>query len=161
MNDAVSTNKKYGTLADDILLTFLMTFTFAAYSFEARLDSGGMSVFRHVLLAVFLLTWIITAVKNGIGKKVGFAVYTALYWLVPGLITLLFYNGPEILRHSVTMYTLSELSAILTTRPAEILGGYFGLPAEMSMIIIMLIIFGAFFIGFAVSGNIRNSKSQG
>lgn len=161
MNNAVSTPKKHGTLTDDILLTFLMTFTFSAYSFEVRLDSGIISIFRHVLLVVFLLTWIITAVKNGIGKKVGFAFYTALYWLVPGLITLLFYNGPEFLRHSVTMYALSELSAILTTIPASILGKYFGLPAEMSLIIIMLIIFGSFFMGFAFSESRKRNNSQG
>ncbi len=161
MNDAVLSNKKQGTPADDMLLTFLMTFAFAAYSYEARLDDGILSLLKPVLLAVFMLTWIITAAKNGINRKPAFAVYCGVYWLIPQLIILLFYQGPEILRHSVIMYTLSEFSALLTTRPAELLGGYFGLNAQMSLIIFLLIVFGSFFTGSAYINGKENQNKQG
>jgi len=147
----INTNQQQGSIADDILLTFLMTFAFAAYSYEARLDSGVLSAFRYVLLAVLLLTWLITAAKNGIKKKAGFAIYSAVYWLLPQLVIVLFYHGPEVFRHSVIMYTLSEFAAILTTRPAEILGGYCSIPHQMILVIMLLCIFGAFFVGASFS----------
>ena len=156
----INTFHQQGSLADDILLTFLMTFAFAAYSYEARLDSGVLSAFRYVLLAVLLLTLLITAAKNGINKKTGFIVYSAAYWLLPQLVIVLFYQGPEIFRHSVTMYTLSEFAAILTTRPAEILGGYCGIPHQMILVIMLLCIFGAFFVGayFSDKDKTRSEK---
>ena len=153
----INTNNKPCSLADDILLTFLMTFTFAAYSYETRLDDGIFIIFRYILLGVLLLTWLITAAKNGLNKKTGFAVYSAALWLIPQIIIILFYYGPELFRHSVIMYTLSEFSYVLTTRPAEILSEYCGVSWQMTFILILLCIFGAYFAGRAFSDNKKDS----
>ena len=160
MNETVSTNKKHGSLPDDMLLTFLMTFTFAAYSYEERITEGLMKLFGMLIFAAFILTWIIVAVKNGTEKKKGFAVYSAACWLIPQLIIVLFYNGPQFFRHSVIIYTLSEFSAFFSTRPAELLGIYSGTTTEMAFIIILLAVFGSFFAGFAFTKERERQKQS-
>ena len=143
MNETVSKTKKHGSLPDDMLLTFLMTFTFAAYSYEERITDG-----------------VIVAVKNGTEKKKGFVIYSAACWIVPQLIILLFYNGPQLFRHSVITYTLSEFSAFFSTRPAELIGTYTGITTEMALVVILLAIFGSFFAGFAFAKE-KENKQQG
>lgn len=160
MNETVSKTKKHGSLPDDMLLTFLMTFTFAAYSYEERITEGVMRLFGILIFAAFILTWIIVAVKNGTEKKKGFVIYSAACWIVPQLIILLFYNGPQLFRHSVITYTLSEFSAFFSTRPAELIGTYTGITTEMALVVILLAIFGSFFAGFAFAKE-KEDKQQG
>ncbi len=160
MNDTVSKNKKHGSLPDDMLLTFLMTFAFAAYSYEERITEGIMKLFGILISAAFILTWIIVAVKNGTEKKKGFVIYSAACWLVPQIIIVLFYNGPQLFRHSVITYTLSEFSAFFSTRPAELIGRYTGITAEMALVIILLAIFGSFFAGFAFAKEKESNKQS-
>ena len=143
-----------------MLLTFLMTFTFAAYSYEERITEGVMKLFGILISAAFIMTWIIVAVKNGTEKKKGFVIYSAACWIIPQLIIVLFYNGPQLFRHSVITYTLSEFSAFFSTRPAELIGRYTGITAEMSLVIILLAIFGSFFAGFAFTKE-KESYKQG
>ena len=158
MNKEAMSVKKHITLFDDILLTFLITYTFAAYSYEQRLSEGFMSLFNKCMLVIFLMTWVIVAIKNGMNKKTGFAFFSALYWLVPQIIIILFYNGPEFFRHSVFMYTLSEFSVVLSSRPAALTGGYMGVSEQMAMILILMIIFASFFGGYAYTNNKETNK---
>ena len=151
-------SKRSATLFDDILLTCLITYVFAAYSYEQRLSEGFMGLWNKCMLVIFLMTWVITAIKNGMQKKAGFALYTAVYWLLPQLIIILFSSGPELFRHSVFMYTLSEFSLVLSTRPIELMGGYIGITAEMSMILVLMIIFAAFFGGLAYTNDKESIK---
>ncbi len=157
---ALTAPRKRASLPDDILLTFLMTFVFAAFSYEERITEGFMRIFGILIFAAFIMTWILTAVKNGTEKKIGFAVYSAACWLVPQLIIVLFYHGPQVFRHSVFLYTLSEFSAFFSTRPAELLASYSGVNTEMSMVIILLVIFGSFFSGLAYTKG-KESNNQG
>ncbi|MBQ8902945.1 MAG: hypothetical protein IJY73_01425 [Oscillospiraceae bacterium] len=160
MNETVVKNKKHGSLPDDMLLTFLMTFTFAAYSYESRITEGIAKLFGILIFAVFILTWIITAIKNGTEKKKGFVIYSAACWIIPQIIILLFYNGPQLFRHSVILYTLSEFSAFFSTRPAELIGTFTGITTEMAFVIILITIAGSFFAGFAYAKEKEAAKQS-
>ena len=155
-----SKSKKNVTLFDDILLTFLITYVFAAYSYEQRFSAEFTSLLEKCMLIIFIITWMITAVKNGMNKKTGFALYSAAYWLVPQLIIILFNSGPELFRHSVFVYTLSEFSLVLSTRPAVLTGKYIGVTAEMALLLILMIIFAAFFGGLAYANDKQSNKKS-
>lgn len=108
---------KYRHLYDDIILLFLITFAYAAFNFEAYIPQSFMKYYIVFTGAVFGASWLVISFFNGAKKKKKYILFAVLFWLLPQIIILLASSGPEFFTLSVTMYILSEISAVMTSVP--------------------------------------------
>lgn len=104
-------------LTDDILLLFLITFAFAAFNFEAYMPEELMKYYIGFTAVVFAASWAVISFFNGAAKKRKYLLFAALFWIVPQLIIFLASSGPRLFTLSLTMYVLSEFSAVMTSVP--------------------------------------------
>lgn len=134
---------------DDILVSFLITYAFAAYSYEKYVPEGIMKFMQAVTFVAFVAVWLVNSFKNGKRKGVIFPIFAAAFWLLPQIIIYLANNGPEVFRMSITMYVLSEFSDLVTVVPMKITGSVVGISAYGAMAVILLLcaacyVFGVF-----------------
>lgn len=136
---------------EDIMLFFLVTFAFAAAQFENHFPQNILEMYRDSVFIIFAATILYTSFKNGIVKRIGFAVFIPLFWIIPKMFILLTDNGPEAIRFSLTAYVFSEFFRVLIMTPADIVGSFVGAGANVGLVLIVILCLSAYFVGMALS----------
>lgn len=125
-------------LAENMLISFLITFAAGASCYEESIPVSFIGLFRTVMIIMSIGTWFYISFFSGASSKWQFVIFTAIFWLAPQLIIYLADNGPEVCRMSTTMYLLSEFFSIMFNTPAEYMGGFFRIEAFPFIVIIAL-----------------------
>lgn len=137
----------YGAV-DDMLAAFLITYAFAALSFEKYMPESFVRLYRAAVFIVFAATWLGLSFKSGrrAGRK--FPIFAVLFWIVPPIVIWLADNGPEVFRMSIIMYVLSEFMNFFTTVPSEVCGTAVGISAPAAVAVILLLCGVAYMSGY-------------
>ena len=136
--------KKTYSLADDIILAFLVTFAASVSSYVNNIPESLSSLYNVLLLIIFAVVWLGLSLYSGLKSKWKFAVFTALFWLIPVIGITLYESGPEVFGMSVIMYVLSEffrLIAVDSTTPLLDLIGLGGMTGAVIFMLLNLLIF--------------------
>lgn len=131
--------RKHRRLFDDMLLLFLITFAYAAFNFEAYIPQDIMKYYVGFTGVVFFASWLVISFLNGSRKKRNYVLFAALFWLVPQFIIFLASSGPRFFTLSVTMYVLSEFSAVMTSIPLAGLFNAVGLGSFAAAFVFLLV----------------------
>lgn len=157
VNDSVSAEhkdvvkkKKHYSLWDQIVVTVLITLTYASINFEMYMPESFVEIYKGFLLLVFAGTWITLSFTGGYKKKYSFGIYAVLFWLIPQFIIYLAESGPEFFRMSIIMYALSELSALITSIPAGFINNMLGSVDVTGVFVIVLVCAFSFLSGMLV-----------
>lgn len=133
-----------------MIAAFLITYAFAAFSFEKNMPESIMKIYSAVVFAVFAAAWLWFSYKSGRRKGRKFPIFTVLFWLLPQIVIYLADNGPEVFRMSIIMYVLSEFLMMLTNVPPQILGNAAGITVPAAIIVILLLCGAAYTSGMLV-----------
>ncbi len=153
MSEKVAKDKRIRSsysMTANMFLSFMITFAAGTICFEGFMPEKFVAVYSAALIAVCFLTWFALSFISGKKGKWLFVVYSALFWILPQVIIYLANDGPEVFRKSITMYLLSEFSAILVTAPAEAAGSVINVKALPLTIIIILLCVLSYFAGYLV-----------
>ena len=131
-----------------MLAAFLITYAFAALSFEKYMPESFVRLYRAAVFIVFAATWLGLSFKSGrrAGRK--FPIFAVLFWIVPPIVIWLADNGPEVFRMSIIMYVLSEFMNFFTTVPSEVCGTAVGISAPAAVAVILLLCGVAYMSGY-------------
>ncbi len=140
---AGKTGKKEYSLCESMFISFIITFAAGTICFENYMPQTFTAVYRTVLMLVCAAVWLWYSFYSGIKNKLGFEIFSAVFWLLPQLIMFLSDNGPEFCRMSVTLYLLSEFFSLIFVKPAEIIG----MPSLMLAIVMAVLCTLIFFSG--------------
>ena len=157
MSEAAATQEKIkktsgsNNLIANMFLGFIITFAAGTTCFENFMPEKFITLYSGAVIALCFVTWLALSFISGTRKKWQFAVYAALFWILPQVIIYLADNGPEVFRKSITMYLLSEFSLILTVAPAESAGGVFGVGVIPFTVIIILLCAFSFLGGYLLA----------
>lgn len=135
---------------DDMIAAFLITYAFAAFSFEKNMPESIMKIYNAVVFAVFAAAWLWFSYKSGRRRGRKFPIFTVMFWLLPQVVIYLADSGPEVFRMSIIMYVLSEFLMMLTNVPPQILGNAVGITVPASVIVILLLCGASYMSGMLV-----------
>lgn len=124
MSETITAKKNESTysLTANMFIAFIITFAAGTICFEKYMPEAFISIYRMILIILCFLTWFALSFISGKKRKWQFAIYSALFWLVPQLIIYLANDGSEMFRKSITMYLLSEFFAIMPNSIMENVG---------------------------------------
>lgn len=143
-------NKRKTGFADDMAVLFLLTYAFAAFSYEKYMPEEIMKIYNLLVFLVFAAVWLGVSFRNGKRMSRKFPVFAMLFWILPQIIIYLADNGPEVMRMSIIMYVLSEFCILLTSVPADIIGGALDIPTAAAIAVILLLCAAAYMFGVFV-----------
>lgn len=138
--------KKRYSLCENMFLSFMITFAAGAFCFEDYMPESFISLYKTAAITVCFITWLVLSFISGTVKRWQYAVFAAVFWILPQIIIYLSNEGPEVFRMSIIMYMLSEFAAIFTITPAEYAGRVIGMSAVPFMdciAILCVLCFGA------------------
>lgn len=139
--------KKTYSLADDMLLAFLITFAAGASSYGGDLYGSISSLYNWLILVAFTVIWFGLSLYSGLKSKWKFAIFTVLFWLVPIIGISLYESGPEVFGMSVIMYVLSEFFRLLAIDSTSSVLALIGLDGITGAVIFLLLNMLIFFAG--------------
>lgn len=144
------------SLTANMFIAFIITFAAGTICFESYMPENFTAIYRAAVIALCLITWFALSFISGKKKKWQFAVYSVLFWVLPQVIIFLANDGPEVFRKSITMYLLSEFSAILVSAPAEAVGSLINIKVIPFIIVMVLLCVFSFLFGYLI--NDKNKK---
>lgn len=139
--------KRTYSLFDDMLLAFLITFAAAVANYSENIPESLLDMYKAGTSVIFLAVWLGLSLYSGLTSKWKFAVFTALFWIIPAAGMLLYESGPDFFGLSVIMYVLSEFFRLLTIDSAAAVMSVFGVDGIAVPVIFMLINLLSFFAG--------------
>ena len=139
--------KRTYSLADDMLLAFLITFAAGTSSYSGDIYGSISSMYNWLILVAFTVIWIGLSLYSGLKSKWKFVIFTVLFWLVPIIGITLYESGPEVFGMSVIMYVLSEFFKFLAVDSASSVLSVVGLDGITGAVIFLLLNMFAFFGG--------------
>lgn len=147
VSDVTTEKMKLNNLAGDLVILMIMTFASAVFMEEGYLPDGAAAVLRGTMFTVCALSWVFISFYNGVMGRFVYAVFPAVFWLLPQLIIYLADSGPEFMRMSVVMYALSEFSSLITLNNGEFFGNILHVSPFAGAVLLMLISYIGFGIG--------------
>ncbi len=148
------------SLTANMFMAFMITFAAGTICFEEYMPEKFVAIYSFAVIAVCLLTWFALSFISGKKGKWQFVVYAFLFWILPQVIIYLANNGSEVFRKSISMYLLSEFSAILITAPAEAVGSLINVKALPLTIIIVLLCILSFLAGYLVEDSRKKQEQE-
>lgn len=106
----------YGVL-EYIAVSFLVTHAFSSFFFESHISGVPLEIYRILLYAACIGSWLWFSLRSGIQGKWGFLIYAGVFWILPQIAAWLAESGPEAFRFSLTMYLLSEFALYYSSTP--------------------------------------------
>ena len=161
MENAAAENRKHRSgysLAENILITFIITFAAAAFCYEKYMPESFMKFYRFIMTTACMLTWLWLSFSGGARNKWRFLVYTAVFWLLPLIIIYLSDSGPEFCRMSITLYVISEFFRMMFINFAECIGNAFRLNAVPVLLIMLMLCVFAFLAGNFLSDKLKKGN---
>lgn len=138
--------RTYG-LSDDMLLAFLITFAAAVAGYVENMPEAISNLYSGILTVMLIFVWLGLSIYSGLHSKWKFAVFTALFWLIPVIMIVLYESGPQVFGMSVTMYVLSEFFRLLVIDSVTPVIGFIGMQGLTCPVIFLLLNMLAFFAG--------------
>lgn len=136
------TEKSSYSLTANMFMAFIITFAAGTLSFESYMPEKFTAVYIVAVTVLCFVTWMVLSFISGRNKKWQFTVYSSLFWILPNVIIYLANDGPEFCRKSITMYLLSEFSAIVAIPQLKAAGGLINVKLiPFTIIIVLLCIF--------------------
>ena len=117
------------------------------WSYEAYMSELIMLILGIVASVCLLLSWVWYSFSNGIRKKNGFAVFTAVFWLVPMLLTILSESITDPKKYNSAVHLLGELSRLLGSDAMRIVPVLKNSDPMMGVVIMTAISLAAFALG--------------
>jgi len=146
--------KRRNTLFQDMLLCAAVTATCAFYEFEHFLSPLMTDIIRAVLLVLFVGVWIWCAFVNGLWRKYGFLVFTALFWLIPRIFIIWHGSIADIRDYNEYLHAAAEYSSLLVEFSLVGLSGLMNAPEILTTIVLFAWVVLAFYAGkFIKKGN--------
>ncbi|MCI7767167.1 MAG: hypothetical protein MSJ26_04200 [Oscillospiraceae bacterium] len=112
----ISDKEKNHSAAEAAFICTALTLTFTFWRFEGYISQRIMSVLNIIAGAMMVCGWLYFSFAQGVKEKSGFAVFTALFWILP---TLLFCYSDSVTdpkKFDIRIFVSGELS--------KLLGGY-------------------------------------
>lgn len=165
MNETVKksaiTKKDSCNIVSNMFLASIITFTAGCMCFEKYMPEAFSSVYSTAVIIICLCVWLVLSFVSGAKKKWEFAVFSAIFWIVPQVIIYMANDGPEFCRKSITMYLLSEFSDIIINSTATKICDVIGVGTiAFTAIMILLCVF-SFFAGYIAYDKNSSSHSKG
>ncbi len=107
------------SLTANMFIAFIITYAAGAICYESFMPEKFVTIYSTVVISVCFATWLLLSFLSGREGKWQFAVFAALFWIIPQLIIYLADSGPEVFMKSIIMYLLSELAVIFINSPIE------------------------------------------
>ena len=139
--------KKTYSLFDDMLLAFLVTFAAAVANYSENIPEMLQNGYKACTSVILLVVWIGVSLYSGLTSKWKFAVFSALFWMIPTVGMLLYESGPDFFGLSIIMYVLSEFFRLMAIDSAAPVMGVFGIDGMAVPVVFMLINLLSFFAG--------------
>lgn len=117
------------------------------WSYEAYMSELIMLILGIVASLCLIFSWVWYSFSNGIRKKNGFAVFTAVFWLVPMLLTILSESITDPKKYNSAVHLLGELSRLLGSDAMRIVPVLKNSDPMMGVVIMTVISLAAFAIG--------------
>lgn len=151
-------HKSRYSLAENIFITFIITFAAASFCYEKYMPESFMKFYQFIMTAACLLTWLWLSFSGGARNKWRFVIYTAVFWLLPLILMYLSDNGPEFCRMSITLYVISEFFRMMFITLAEYIGNAFRLKAVPVLLIMFLVCIFTFLAGNLLSDKLKKGN---
>lgn len=165
MNETVEKNTNIQqnsySLLSNMFLVSIITFTAGCMCFEKYMPETFSSIYSTAVIIICLCVWLVLSFISGAKKKWGFAVFSAIFWIIPQVIIYMANDGPEFCRKSITMYLLSEFSDIIINSTATKICDVIGVGTIAFTAIVVLLCVFSFFAGYLVYDKNSSSHSKG
>ena len=98
MNETVEKNTNIQqnsySLLSNMFLVSIITFTAGCMCFEKYMPETFSSIYSTAVIIICLCVWLVLSFVSGVKKKWGFAVFSAIFWIVPQVIIYMAHDGP-------------------------------------------------------------------
>ncbi len=152
MSEIIAQEKKPAkssySLTANMFITFIITFAAGTMCFESYMPELFVTIYSFAVIVICLITWLVLSFVSGKKKKWQFAVYSAVFWILPQIVIYLADSGPEAFRKSIAMYLLSEFCSILVTAPIKAIGTLINVKVLPFAFIIVLMCVFSFLLGY-------------
>lgn len=149
---------KSNKLYENIVLCLAITLA-CSFSYYDRYNSF-MDVGRIILALLIFIIWIIGAFSSGKTKQWGFLIFTGAYWLLPHLYMIYYATRDNVRGYNKILSLINKISDILVNKPFEFISESTGDPTYLYVIILVLIVGSAYFIGVNLKSLLQNQKKN-
>lgn len=109
----ISDKEKNHSAAEAAFICTALTLTFTFWRFEGYISQRIMSVLNIIAGAMMICGWLYFSFAQGVKGKSGFAVFTALFWILPTLLFCYSDSVSDPRSFNIRIYVSGEFSKLL------------------------------------------------
>lgn len=110
---AKSQNKH--SVSGDCFVCTAATLTYTFWLFEEYMPQALMNVLRTVAMVLMFFIWIYMSFINGCRRKISFAVFTGIFWILPASVAAYSDGITDPDKFTIEMYTAGEITKLFGT----------------------------------------------
>lgn len=131
---AAKTQNKHSVPGDcGVCAAATLTYTF--WLFEDYMPEALMNVLCNIAMAIMIFMWIYLSFINGCRRKISFAIFTLIFWLVPASVAAYSDSITDPDKFTIEMFTAGEFSKLFGTHTMAEIKFFSELPPLLSCVI--------------------------
>lgn len=151
---------KTNSLSENIIVCVGTALTGTFYFYEYRCGEELRSVIGMTVSVLIAVIWMICAATSGRDEKIGFVIFSFLYWSVPYIYTLWYESRDNLMDYNKWLSMSNRAAVAVLTNPFSAAAEKFGTSPVILAAILLILVMLAYISGLLVKRRYDTNRTE-